>query len=209
MEIFKLKIPSYRIGLSDDWVGQYTFCWKIFQICGRAGIFVNIWLGYGGYFDAFFKHAGDRLETAQPTSIIMYPSDKMTILSNFVQFCLMLPALDWDCTEQSLEDHNIPPLSSLLTPLFLEKAGTNSSHKNSHYFCPTIMVLWSPYVMTVFNKFDVFYILKGESPLTVVAEILSWPGLRFYLSFHDSDEVHSWLHKIFRSHINTNYCQLN
>ena len=203
MEIFKLKIPSYRIGLSDDWVGQYTFCWKIFQICGRAGIFVNIWLGYGGYFDAFFKHAGDRLETAQPTSIIMYPSDTGRIKG---RFCPILS--DAADTAQSLEDHNIPPLSS--SPHFsLEKAGTNSSHKNSHYFCPTIMVLWSPYVMTVFNKFDVFYILKGESPLTVVAEILSWPGLRFYLSFHDSDEVHSWLHKIFRSHINTNYCQLN
>ena len=75
--------------------------------------------------------AGDGL--AQPTSIIMYPSDTGRIKGRFCPI-----SSDVADTAQSLEDHNIPPLSS--SPHFsLEKAGTNSSHKNSHYFCPTII----------------------------------------------------------------------
>ena len=115
---------------TEWWLGQYTFCWKIFQICGRAGIFV-------GYIEDILMYFSNKLQAgdglAQPTSIIMYPSDTGRIKGRFCPI-----SSDVADTAQSLEDHNIPPLSS--SPHFsLEKAGTNSSHKNSHYFCPTII----------------------------------------------------------------------
>ena len=67
-----------------------TFCWKIFQIWK--------YLGYWGYFDVFFKQAGDGDGPAQPTSIITYTLNtrkvETMILSNFGKLkYIMFPPL--------------------------------------------------------------------------------------------------------------------